>query len=164
MYNSVMQAEHLDELAAAPGVCQSGEGTCEAQPCSGAGAGGSSAVIPAGGQQQSGRRSSSDPGAGDRGSGGRGGSRVAEVEAGSSSSATPRSRASLDEQVAAARRKKEREKDACKLHIVLTYVQVGNSLEASVATGNLSSPKYSSAAQKGAGKERLQAAPDGALF
>lgn len=58
------------------------------------------------------RRSSSDPGG------------AAGAEAGSSG-ATPRTSASVDEQVAAARRRRQhKEKDACKLHLKLTYVQV----------------------------------------
>ena len=68
------------------------------------------------------RESRSGNSAGDHGgraAGSAGGSR----EAGSSPN-SPRSRASLDEQVAAARRQGKQDKDACKLHLVLTYVQV----------------------------------------
>lgn len=103
--------DHISELASVPGVCQAGEGTCDRHDQDS-----STPVVPADIQRQS----SSDPGGAAVGS-----SRGSPAEAGSSG-ATPRTSASVDEQVAAARRRRQhKEKDTCKLHLKLTYVQVG---------------------------------------
>ena len=83
------------------------------------GGGGDSVHQDAQRRQRNGQSGNSAGAHGGRAAGSAAGSR----EAGSSPN-SPRSRASLDEQVAAARRRGKQDKDACKLHLVLTYVQV----------------------------------------